>query len=190
LGYQAGYAAGEERKWMEKQGQALPEPFKVVDKEPLTEEREVGGRKVGLVFLPRDPARADEAIRAAQGLKARTDLVVGVSPWGYVAESSALDALAGAVDILLGGGPGKGVEGTVAGNGRIFWGRSYAKGRGLLKVQLAQWPGRKTAWNMGENIFSELVPLKDDILDDEPMFETIYNAALSKDGPNTTTEKQ
>ena len=188
LGYDRGYATAEERQWLVDRGQALPRSFRVVDKKPVTEEREVGGHTVGLVYLPRDPAHADAAIRAARELRPRVDLVVAVSPWGYRPESSALGDLAGAVDILLGGGPGKGVRGEVAENGRIFWGRSYTKGKGVLTVQLTQWPGKGTAWVLDQNIVSDIVPLDDDVLDDDIVFETIYNAALSKDGRDQPTE--
>lgn len=112
------------------------------------------GGPVGVVLFPPLPpdaeappdAMAQDVIRQARELAARVRLVVGVSPWGELAEDRFLRTAGPVVDILLGAGPGPGVAGRFTPDGKTFWARSYGLGKALHAVRIAAWPERTPAW--------------------------------------------
>ncbi len=108
------------------------------------------GRKVGVLVLPPLP-QGQEAPTAgvvsaladrAESLRQQCGLVIGISPWGYLAESAYVTRFPAAVDILLGAGPGPGTDQTAAG-GKVLWLRGYTRGKTVQTVTVKAWPGQR-----------------------------------------------
>jgi len=112
------------------------------------------GGPVGVVLFPPLPpgaeappeAMAQDVIRQARELAAQVRLVVGLSPWGELAEDQFLRAAGPVLDILLGAGPGPGVAGRFTPDGKTFWARSYGLGKALHAIRIAAWPERNPGW--------------------------------------------
>ena len=94
-------------------------------------------------------------------LRQNNDLVIGISPWGSRQERIFLEAAKGAYDIILGGGPGKGMRGNMDISGSVLWARGFAKGKMAAVIDLLVWPRRQPDWEWfeGFNVRFPLVPL-------------------------------
>ena len=130
-----------------------------------------GGPKIGVILLPpvaySAPAVPESFIHqmeiAVRKLRATTKLVVVMSPWGYTKEQELLTrADKGALpDILLGSGPGIGLVGTLAAEGKTAWIRSFTEGKSVLRVQVLAWPEHNSTfkWTEEKNIRMSLFGL-------------------------------
>lgn len=126
------------------------------------------GQKIGFIFFPMlkkgvvtpPPDMFMNIDKQVEKLKPETDLVIGLSPWGYMPESGYMATAKNPVDILLGSGPGLGLAGRAQRQGESYWTRSYSKGKAVIELILFSLPGHNKAhWKMKKNIESKIVSL-------------------------------
>jgi hypothetical protein len=147
---------------------AVPQGATTLGQEPTTKILTIGGKRIGLVLFPM-PADIsapvpdklmDATARAAGALRGKTDLVVGVSPWGAIDEEAFINTRTGAVDVLLGSGGGSGFPSRTSKNGKTLWTRAYIKGKTINRLDLFALPGGADfAWKVGDNFMAKVQPL-------------------------------
>jgi len=143
-----------------------------------------GGPKVGVILLPpvaySAPAVPENLIHqmenAVRKLRGSAKLVVVMSPWGYTKELELLSKAdkSALPDILLGSGPGIGLVGTLAADGKTAWLRSFTEGKSILRVEVLAWPEHNSTfkWTEEKNIRMSLFGLTDQYQED-PQLLTI-----------------
>jgi len=154
LPYDLGLAMPAEAAWLADNGAALPPAFRVAGQHPGFGTLQAGEVRVGVVLfpvLPADAAKAPpdmglEVSETARALRERTDIVVGISPWGAAAESDFLETRGHTVDVLLGAGPGPGFPARPMAGDTVLWLRPYAQGKSLLQVVVKSLPKRTPGW--------------------------------------------
>ncbi len=168
MGYDAGALLPAEADFLKDTGAAAPPRFTVLGTAPKTEIIQAGGQSLGIVFFPPapnpkeavPPALGDQVVRAAQALRGKAGLVVGISSWGMVDEEAFVNAHSGALDILLGSGPGSGTAGRASKDGKTLWSRAYIKGKTINRLDLLALPGGTNfTWKAGGNFKAEVVSL-------------------------------
>ncbi|WP_304083051.1 hypothetical protein [Maridesulfovibrio ferrireducens] len=123
------------------------------------------GKKAGFIILPylekESKGLSQELIVELTELfkkfKNKTDILIGISSWGYFKEKKLLASPVFAeapLDILLGSGDGPGMTGAVDDNGKTLWVRSYPTGKAVNRIDIFQWPSRDAdfKWTSGQNI--------------------------------------
>ncbi|MBU1611679.1 MAG: hypothetical protein KKC99_07525 [Proteobacteria bacterium] len=185
FGYALGLATSEEASFFTDQSVPLPKEFQVID-DLAYRELKITGKTVGIIIFPElknaktVPEKTLRSItRMCSDKQKETDLLIGMSPWGYWSEQSYLKSLPLAgVDILLGSGAGVEVAGVAMNNGNTWWCRAYNKGKYVIKIDVESWPSRKKAplWKEKENIRTEPVVLTDGFVEDNDMLSIIGQA--------------
>jgi len=148
LGYDAGALTPAEADAVKKSGATMPAAFGVIGPEPEVTTVQAGGVPIGIVRFPAGPPAgksipaglADQTAAAAAALRGKVRLVVGLSDWGTTDEAAFVRAHPGAVDVLLGSGPGLGAAGSVAGDGKTLWSRAYTRGKTINRLDLFTLP--------------------------------------------------
>ena len=136
--------------------------------------------KIGVVLLPplaegaeSPPAALVRQIQeAVLGLRAKTRLVVVMSPWGYSLEQKLLNSGVAMPDVLLGSGLGIGLVGNIEAKGRTLWIRAFAQGKSMSRIDILDWPDHANEnfkWTEGQNIRMNLLGLTDQYLEDKHM---------------------
>jgi hypothetical protein len=154
LPYDLGYALPAESRWLQENGAALPRYFVQANERPAFEVRQVGPIKVGLLLFPTiDPdlrtspqVTAQAVADKALALRERSDIVIGISPWGALAEEEFLKSRGHTVDILLGSGPGPGFLARPMAQDKVLWVRPYAQGKTVNQVVVKSLPQRTPDW--------------------------------------------
>lgn len=161
-----------------------PKSFSVPESLQYNEFKVPSG-KIGILVFPelngaKEPGpKMTRAIeRMCKEKRAETDLLIGISPWGYWGEQAYLKSgPKDGVDILLGSGPGVEVTGALMSSDNILWNRSYSRGKHVLRIDIESWPGTKTPkWEEDVNIHSESVVLTDGYVEDTHIFSIIGKA--------------
>lgn len=179
MGYDALLVSGHERALMAKAG-VKPRPWwrggGKLDSHVFKLGKAPHQLDVGVVYLPHlpdneltlPPQAAREVSEAVKTLRASSDLVVGLSDWGYSREQALLSSGQDMPDLLLGSGPGIGLTGQRMAGGRTMWIRSYSQGKGVERIEILALPERKStfAWTEGQNIRMNLDGLTDQYADD------------------------
>ncbi len=109
----------------------------------------------------------------------QTDLLIGLSTWGYWGEQAYLKAEPNiAVDILLGSGPGVELSGAIMSKGRIWWNRAYGRGKFIIRIDVKKWPTRDGShqWIDNDNIRAESIVLTDGYEEDKHTLSIIAKA--------------
>lgn len=112
------------------------------------------GLRIAVVRFPMaegiDGRPTEEQFRQAREegihLRREADVVIGISPWGAHAEQAFLERFAAATqpyDVLLGGGPGPGHSGRIAGGGSATWLRPYPQGKAVQWLRLDGLPKKR-----------------------------------------------
>lgn len=149
----AGWLSPASGKWFLKHTGRTPEKYIPVEKAPeilLLERAQV---RVGLVFFPegsaekkaptRDETRA--VLAAAESLKEKADLIIGVSPWGFALEQEFIEAARGAFSLILGGGTGIGFSHTtLSTTPETLWSRPDPGGRSVNIIEFFERPATGT----------------------------------------------
>jgi hypothetical protein len=158
--------APEEAAMLARSGIAAPASAVVLGNLPQTRVLARGGVRLGFVFFPmpeKTGAEPDAKLRAAtvtaaKGLRAGADLIVGVSPWGSMAEEAFLTANPGVFDVLLGAGHGFGTPAMPQPSPGTLWARSHTKGKTISRLDV-NLPLKKAdaPWLPGENHHAELL---------------------------------
>lgn len=188
IGVDAGYLSSAAAAWF-RVGRALPINFTEVTTAPVVRRLTAGGVSVAVVHFPPLP-QGDEAaalpdrlravIEAARSV-ADAQLVVGVSPWGFMAEDHALPHLEEAFHVLIGGGSGapfpahspKSAPG-------LLWLRPTPDGKNVqildiraLPARTADRPAFKRPWLADVTFESRDATLTPDIPDDTAVAELL-----------------
>lgn len=147
---------------------APPRGCTVLSGEPQTAIVTVSGKPVGIVFfpMPKDvsapvPDKLMTAVAtAAKGLRDKTALIVGVSPWGALDEEAFLNSRPGVLDVLLGSGGGSGFGARTPKGGKTLWTRAYIKGKTVNRLDLLALPGSPGfTWQPGKTFLAQVVRL-------------------------------
>ncbi|NDY55365.1 hypothetical protein G3N56_01225 [Desulfovibrio sulfodismutans] len=158
--------APEEAAMLSRSGLDLPQSAVVLSGAPQTRVVPRGGVRLGFVFFPmtgkpgaepESKARA-AVVTAAREMRGKADLVIGVSPWGSMAEEAFLTANPDAFDVLLGAGHGFGTPAMPQPVPRTLWARSHTKGKTIGRLDISL-PVKKpdAPWLVGENHRAELL---------------------------------
>jgi peptidoglycan hydrolase-like protein with peptidoglycan-binding domain len=168
IGYDAGALSPGEARLLTAKKATPPAVFTLLDGAPQTKVVSVGGKSVGLVFFPvprneSDPVPdklMDAVAQAAKGLREKTALVIGISPWGALDEEAFVNTRPGVVDVLLGSGGGSGFGARTPKDGKTLWTRAYIKGKTVNRLDLMALPGAKDfVWKPGKTFVAQVVPL-------------------------------
>jgi hypothetical protein len=168
IGYDAGILSPGEAKLLTEKKATAPAAFTLLDASPQTKVVQVGGKAVGLVIFPVPknesepvPDKLMEAVaKAAAGLRGKTALVVGLSPWGALDEEAFVNSRPGVVDVLLGSGGGSGFGARTPRDGKTLWTRAYIKGKTINRLDLMALPGAPDfVWKPGDTFVAQVVPL-------------------------------
>jgi len=179
LGYDLLTLMPEEQQWLGDHDAPAPAQNAVIGNRVRSVTVSTKNGPVGFILLPKLPRNAtiplDMTMRAiedqARSLAGRTRLVVGISPWGGVAEDHFLQKKAHVLDILLGAGPGPGLAGRFTPDGKTFWARSYGRGKALHVVRISEWPQRSADWKWIKdgNLRLDFMPLNEPVPSDPEM---------------------
>lgn len=158
-----------EKRWLVFNKTELPETAVVAGPEPATMILGQSPLRVGVVLFPMLPEGADNAppnmqravAAAAKRLRVKVDLVVGMSPWGEMAEAHFLINQEPVFHMLLGSGPGKGLLGRLAADDKCLWVRAFAQGIAMNKIDVLAKPEDNDEWRWiyGENFMVQVMPL-------------------------------
>ncbi len=151
------------------------------------------GKKVGFIILPYLEKGSNdlpselltELTAVFKKYKSKTDILIGLSPWGYFREKALLASpvfQASPLDILLGSGDGPGMTGTVNNNGKTLWVRSYPTGKAVNRIDIFQWPSRDAdfKWTSGQNIRWFLQSLRDNVREEPTVLKLIEGISDDK----------
>ncbi|KHK04538.1 hypothetical protein NY78_0319 [Desulfovibrio sp. TomC] len=149
IGYSAGTLLPDEAAYLKSADAPIPAGFTVVAPTPRTTVIEAAGRPIGIVFFPpppdltkpAPPAIGDAVAEAAKELRAKAQLVIGLSGLGMMDEEAFLAAHPDALDILLGSGINAGNAGKVGPGGKTLWARAYTRGKTVNRLDLFVLPG-------------------------------------------------
>ncbi|WP_291327832.1 hypothetical protein [Desulfovibrio sp. UCD-KL4C] len=151
------------------------------------------GKKAGFIILPYLEKGSNELpselltelTAVFKKYKSKTDILIGISPWGYFREKTLLSSpiyAAFPLDILLGSGDGPGMTGTVSNNGKTLWVRSYPTGKAVNRIDIFQWPSRDAdfKWTSGQNIRWFLQSLRDNVREEQTVLKLIEGISDDK----------
>lgn len=181
LGYDLGLITPAEAGLLRAANAPIPANWIMLDDTVKVRLLSKGKVTLGIVIFPAlaDDAQAgpSEAVRkaisaAANDLRGRADLVVGMSTWGVQAEQRLLDGSPLAMDLLLGTGRGLGFNGRLMNGDKLLWMRIFDKGKALQRIDALALPGKSgTAWRQGQNIAWSTIPLTEKLYPDPGMGE-------------------
>jgi hypothetical protein len=146
--------------------------------------------KVACLIFPEDPqtdtSSWEAVIQAIQEkaklLRDKTDLIIGISPWGWQAEQLFIKNNHGAVDILLGSGHGPAIRGQLSKDKKTLWVRPYSKGKVITRIKISYLTNRETPrqWTLNQNITPGYIALNSNIQGDSQVTSLIYKARHGK----------
>jgi hypothetical protein len=183
LNVDAGFMSPRAAAWMEKNVKAIPPGFHVVHSAPVSRLVPTPAGNIGLVFFPYGHGelgaptaeQVKSVLAAGASLRAKSVLLVGVSPWGYDAEKVFLRQGEGVFHILLGGGDGMPFAQAIAKEcPSILWSRADSMGRAVTDIALMELPpsaasGERAQWLEGITFKARLVFLDDSFSSDPQM---------------------
>ena len=160
LGTSVGYLLPEENDWLMEYAGKVPPGFQKVSTEPVSTLLSTPNGKVGIVLFPKgtgnnnqpSEAQIQAVLNAGKALQGKASLVLGVSPWGNVAEHRFLPRANGIYSILFGGGNGLSYTySTEFSTPSLLWVRSESQGRAVnfLNVYEMPAPGHLPQWQEG-----------------------------------------
>ncbi|MDR3074374.1 MAG: hypothetical protein LBV01_06615 [Deltaproteobacteria bacterium] len=177
--YAAIYFSDADAARLRQSGLALPPSGVAVGGSPVVRFFQSGAFTAGCVFLPPGdgprgtptPEQLAAAQQAARKAAARARLVIGIAPWGILAENARMPDLAGYFSLVLGGGPGIAVPGQATGSDAApgpLWARADRLGRALTVLDIHSLPeGPASPWIEGLHFTSRLIPLEKELPEDE-----------------------
>lgn len=176
LEYDVAFIGREEQQRLAELGVTPEKIRRSAEEEPITIRITPDEHRIGFIRLPSLPdgehIPSPELVRQIAEIvkreRASTDLLVGLSDWGWVGEREYIGQSPEFMpDILLGSGLGSGAVGRMDDNRRCSWNRPYEKGKTVIEVQLFAWPDRSkpSAWEAQDTIQSISIGLGDKYLD-------------------------
>lgn len=183
--------APEEAAMLGRLGIPLPERTVVLGDAPQTRVVTRDGVRLGFVLFPLaektgtepDARRRAATVTAAKALRAGSDLVVGISPWGSMPEEAFVTANPEVFDVLLGAGSGFGAPAVPQPSARTLWARAHTKGKTINRLDVSL-PLKKPSapWVAGENHHAELLN-PDYRVADDPDVAALLPGATSAAAP-------
>jgi hypothetical protein len=145
LGVDAGWISHKAAEWMKKYAGGIPAGYLEIGKAPRGTILRTPIGPVGIVFFPEGdvpgkgpaPEQKRQVLESGRELRGQVRLLLGVSPWGLVAEKSFLPEAGGIFDGILGGGEGVGFGFSLAEKvPGLIWLRPDGKGRAVNVLEL------------------------------------------------------
>ncbi|MDR1686746.1 MAG: hypothetical protein LBR82_10005 [Desulfovibrio sp.] len=163
----AGWISRSAAGWLKTAGAGIPAGYVEIDREPRDKILQSPAGPVGIVFFPEGPVpgkgptpeQERQVLERGKKLRGQVPLLLGVSPWGLVAEKSFLPKAGGIFDCILGGGEGVGFAFSLAEKiPGLIWLRPDGKGRAVNVLELNRMPDGKTpfAWEEGRTFNARL----------------------------------
>lgn len=182
--YEAGLLSAADNTFLETHKLSLPDGFQHVSL-PTPKLLRIQNLRVLVLLLPdctdtdEIHGLADQLTNIALKFRAKSDLVVAVSPLGLSGEKELLRHMQG-VDILLGSGPGYGFSSRILESGKTIWSRPFTRGKTLNIITLYTLPsGDFRVWRKDVNFHSEAAPLDDSIRQDTTVMKLLESQASS-----------
>jgi hypothetical protein len=176
LDYDLGVLDADVARHMRETGDGPPQGWMSVASQAHCKIFPVNGSKVGFLVFPPSPDQPDfsRITALAQKMGSNLSLLVGISPWGAGKERKFLRETPGALDILLGGGPGPSFKAKYPGAGRTIWIRPYSEGKAIHSIRLSGLDSRapQEPWKPRKNCTIRLIMLKESI-SQKPSIEEI-----------------
>lgn len=180
LDYDVAFLGREEKEIMSSMNVFPDKKRRTAQEEPVTIYRTKDDHHIGFIRFPSleeevETPSADLIEHIADMVKEarkKTDLLVGLSDWGWVRERDYIAQSPEYMpDILLGSGVGSGATGRMDENRRCSWNRPYSKGKTVVEIQVMTWPDRTkpAAWVEPNSIQSRSIGLGDKYLDNPAM---------------------
>ncbi|MDR0826356.1 MAG: hypothetical protein LBN33_00535 [Desulfovibrio sp.] len=181
----AGWLSAKAAGWMRSGAGKIPGGYTVLDKKASSRLLDSPAGPLGIVFFPEGPVPGkgpgpgqEEAVLAAgRDLRGKTGLLIGVSPWGLVAEKKFLPKAEGLFDCILGGGEGVGFDFAFAEDksSTPLWLRPDVKGRAVNVLEIYKSPLRNAAyaWNEGKTFNAWLDFMGEGVPEDRRALEII-----------------
>ena len=179
LGYDLVVLAPEEADLLRRDGVDIPDNWVTAGARPDMIRLEKAGLRIGVVVFPTlDPSltvapkimalQVEDRIRR---MREQSDVVIGLSLWGGMAEKQFLKQALQTPDVLLGSGPGPGLAGGLFAGQRTFWTRPVNRGKTVSAVGLAELPRTAGSWKWvrERNIHLLHRPLGGDVAADPAM---------------------
>lgn len=144
-----GYLTPAEEQWLLAYAGSIPQGFVTVKDQPVSKIIDIPGGKVGVVLFPLgtdknnapSQKQIDSIVKAGKALQGKVNLIVGVSPWGNVAEYRFLQSGTGVYHLLFGGGGGLGAPYEPEhSTEQLLWVRSESHGRAVNTLDLLELP--------------------------------------------------
>jgi hypothetical protein len=179
----AGWISQKAAGWLTNAG-GPPAGYLVVGGEPRDRILRTPAGPVGIVFFPEGPVPGkgptpDQERRVLERggkLRGQVLLLLGVSPWGLVAEKSFLPKAGGIFDCILGGGEGVGFGFSLAEKvPGLIWLRPDGRGRAVNVLELNTMPdGKKPfVWEEGRTFNARLDFMGEGVPADKAALELI-----------------
>ena len=181
LSYDLGVLAPEEGKLFS-QPDALPE-WLAVGGDPKTAVLTVMDRSIGVIALPHFGGGQDwdRFIQDLQpkisSLRMQSDLLIGVSSWGFNLENHFLTGPDSGLDILLGSGPGPAFRGKLMNHNNTLWIRPYSRGRALNTITIPNFKATSwliAGWKLNSSITTGIAMIRGNMPED-PAVSAIIN---------------
>ncbi len=172
LDYDLGVMALEEDRLF---AEAIP-GWMAVGREAQTRLLSVMDRTIGVIVLPgfENGQDWDALLQRLQPelrrLRMKSDLLIGVSAWGWNLESRFMSESDSSLDILLGSGPGPGFRGKYMAGNTTLWIRPYNRGRALNTITIPNFPATSwlvAGWEPNVSIKTGIAIIKDRLHSDE-----------------------
>ncbi len=151
------------------------------------------GKKAGFIILPFLEKGSndvpEELISEVAALikkyRDKTDILIGISSLGYFREKKLLASpqlTEVPMDILLGGGDGPGMTGTLVNSRKTLWIRSYPTGKAVNRIDIFQWPSHDAdfKWTSGQNVKWFLQSLLENVREEPAVLKLIKGISDEK----------
>jgi hypothetical protein len=163
----AGWISRNAAAWLNTAAGGIPAGYLEIGREARDRIVQTPAGPVGIVFFPEGPVpgkgptpeQARQVLERGKKLRGQVPLLLGISPWGLVAEKNFLPEAGGIFDCILGGGEGVGFGFSLAEKvPGLIWLRPDGKGRAVNVLELNRMPDGKTpfAWEEGRTFNARL----------------------------------
>lgn len=151
LGYDLGVATALEGKAFDAAGESLPQSFMRVANKPISRVISLAGTSVGCVVFPEmplfdevSPAMMASVAAEAKALRAKVDVVLGISSWGERNEQRLLKNHGQIFQVLAGSGPGTGFGLRKIPESKTLWVRPEFEGRSVSVLNVFKMKEKKS----------------------------------------------
>ncbi|MDR2668704.1 MAG: hypothetical protein LBC14_01965 [Desulfovibrio sp.] len=180
----AGWISRNAAAWLNNAAGGIPAGYLEISGEPRDKIVRTPAGPVGIVFFPEGPVpgkaptpdQERQVLEKGRTLRGQVPLLLGISPWGLVAEKNFLPKAGGIFDCILGGGEGVGFGFSLAEKvPGLIWLRPDGKGRAVNVLELNSMPGGKTpfVWEEGRTFNARLDFMGESVPADKAALELI-----------------